>query len=574
MFVVGFVAMALPVWASSSSPTGCGRVRASELAARPLPGGRRAAPSPGDVGESRSSSASSRLRRFRPVETTWLWFNGVSTSTTDPQFGLDNGFYTCSGCRSTPPPSASRPRWCWCASSHGAWSRTCTARCRRPARAAHLEGRAHPARDPRRPLPAAAGCEPLARPFPHARRAVGAHPPRLRRHERRHPRTDDLAIAAVIVALAFFVTAFLGRWRYPLIGTARCWFVSADRRRRRHPVGGDHVPGVVKRARSREPVLPRNLDGRRPPTASTTSRKRTSRPPRRPTAGQLRNDADPPRSCASWTPRSSARPSVSSSSTARTTSFNTPLDVDRYTINGQTQGHRVSLRELNIGQLGGRGLVAEHDPRLHARLRHGRGRRSRAHRRRRPGLPRAGHPRHRLPDRPHYEPRSTSASSRPVPIVADPRAARTSSSTTRSAPTAATRRATTFAGNAAATCVGNVFQPPHLRAEVPVGADPLFSDYVQLRLADPLRPQPKQRVQKLAPYLTLDSDPYPTVVDGSIKWVIDGYTTSANYPYSSGVSLSAGDRRLEQPGLRPTRWMTSTTSATRSRPRSTPTTAR
>ncbi|WP_458933060.1 UPF0182 family protein, partial [Enterococcus faecium] len=26
-------------------------------------------------------------------ETTWLWFNGVSTSTTDPQFGLDTGFY-------------------------------------------------------------------------------------------------------------------------------------------------------------------------------------------------------------------------------------------------------------------------------------------------------------------------------------------------------------------------------------------------------------------------------------------------------------------------------------------------
>ncbi|MFX7825097.1 UPF0182 family protein, partial [Acinetobacter baumannii] len=49
---------------------------------------------------------------------------------------------------------------------------------------------------------------------------------------------------------------------------------------------------------------------------------------------------------------------------------------------------------------------------------------------------------------------------------------------------------------------------------------------------------PKERVQKVAPYLTLDSDPYPTVVDGRIKWVIDGYTTSANYPYSWSVWLS------------------------------------
>ena len=31
-----------------------------------------------------------------------------------------------------------------------------------------------------------------------------------------------------------------------------------------------------------------------------------------------------------------------------------------------------------------------------------------------------------------------------------------------------------------------------------------------------------------APYLELDSDPYPSVVDGRIVWIIDGYTLSAN----------------------------------------------
>jgi uncharacterized membrane protein (UPF0182 family) len=43
---------------------------------------------------------------------------------------------------------------------------------------------------------------------------------------------------------------------------------------------------------------------------------------------------------------------------------------------------------------------------------------------------------------------------------------------------------------------------------------------------------PKTRVQKIAPFLTLDSDPYPAVVDGKILWIIDGYTTASTYPYA------------------------------------------
>ena len=50
---------------------------------------------------------------------------------------------------------------------------------------------------------------------------------------------------------------------------------------------------------------------------------------------------------------------------------------------------------------------------------------------------------------------------------------------------------------------------------------------------------PRDRVAKVAPWLTLDGDPYPAVVDGKIKWIIDGYTTSAGYPYSQNTTLSA-----------------------------------
>ena len=48
---------------------------------------------------------------------------------------------------------------------------------------------------------------------------------------------------------------------------------------------------------------------------------------------------------------------------------------------------------------------------------------------------------------------------------------------------------------------------------------------------------PRKRVEKVAPFLTLDGDPYPAVIDGRIKWILDGYTTTSHYPYSRTESL-------------------------------------
>ena len=49
---------------------------------------------------------------------------------------------------------------------------------------------------------------------------------------------------------------------------------------------------------------------------------------------------------------------------------------------------------------------------------------------------------------------------------------------------------------------------------------------------------PRERVAKVAPWLTLDGDPYPAIIDGKILWIIDGYTTSAGYPNSRVVNLA------------------------------------
>ncbi|MGI4894427.1 MAG: UPF0182 family membrane protein [Janthinobacterium lividum] len=48
---------------------------------------------------------------------------------------------------------------------------------------------------------------------------------------------------------------------------------------------------------------------------------------------------------------------------------------------------------------------------------------------------------------------------------------------------------------------------------------------------------PRERVEKVAPWLTLDGDAYPSVVDGRVLWVLDGYTTSSSYPYSASTQL-------------------------------------
>ncbi len=48
---------------------------------------------------------------------------------------------------------------------------------------------------------------------------------------------------------------------------------------------------------------------------------------------------------------------------------------------------------------------------------------------------------------------------------------------------------------------------------------------------------PKQRVEKVAPWLTVDNNAYPAIVDGRLIWILDAYTTSSTYPNSQRVLL-------------------------------------
>src|SRR5262249_31937449 len=50
---------------------------------------------------------------------------------------------------------------------------------------------------------------------------------------------------------------------------------------------------------------------------------------------------------------------------------------------------------------------------------------------------------------------------------------------------------------------------------------------------------PRNRVQKAAPFLTPDGDPYPAVVDGKVVWVVDCYTTLDGFPYAEHTQLGS-----------------------------------
>jgi uncharacterized protein len=45
----------------------------------------------------------------------------------------------------------------------------------------------------------------------------------------------------------------------------------------------------------------------------------------------------------------------------------------------------------------------------------------------------------------------------------------------------------------------------------------------------------RDRVEKLAPFLSFDGDPYPVVINRTVQWVVDGYTSTSRYPYAEAV---------------------------------------
>ncbi|CAA0128429.1 Uncharacterised protein [Mycolicibacterium vanbaalenii] len=67
----------------------------------------------------------------------------------------------------------------------------------------------------------------------------------------------------------------------------------------------------------------------------------------------------------------------------------------------------------------------------------------------------------------------------------------------------------------------------------------LFSNVINENSKILFNRDPAERVKAVAPWLTTDTSMYPAIVDERIVWIVDGYTTLDNYPYSELMTLSS-----------------------------------
>ena len=67
----------------------------------------------------------------------------------------------------------------------------------------------------------------------------------------------------------------------------------------------------------------------------------------------------------------------------------------------------------------------------------------------------------------------------------------------------------------------------------------LFSNVINENSKILFKRNPADRVKAVAPWLTTDTAMYPAIVNERVVWILDGYTTLDNYPYSESMSLSS-----------------------------------
>ncbi|MFT4307261.1 MAG: UPF0182 family protein, partial [Microbacterium sp.] len=350
------------------------------------------------------------------------------------------------------------------------------------------------------------------------------------------PGLTILAIAAVLVAALFFVTAAIGRWRFPLIATGLLVLTSI--------VVGVVYPWIVNTVQVKPNQLAyeseyyqRNIDATQVAfgidAVETTDYDATTTAE----AGQLRSDAETTASIRIMDP-AIITPTVSQLQQYRSYyQFSDPMDVDRYTIDGQSQDTIVSVRDLNTAALGtdaswqnstlvythGYGMVvAEGNERTSDGD---------------PVFIESGIPASGFLSSSDFEPRIYFGEDSPTySIVGAPEDTAPIELDYPSGTDGSSETKTTFTGDGGpslGTWFNRLVYALKFQSEQILFSDYLNEDSQILYDRDPL-----ERAQKVAPYLTLDSDPYPSVVDGRIVWIIDGYTTSDAYPYSTSTSMS------------------------------------
>ena len=348
------------------------------------------------------------------------------------------------------------------------------------------------------------------------------------------PGLQILSLISVVVALLFLLAAFIGKWRLPVTATGLMVVSSL--------VLGGLFPWavqtfqVVPNERTLEaPFIDLNIKATRDAYGIDVVEKVNYNAKTEATPGALRADAEATASIRI------IDPALVSSSFRQLEQFrqyyNFPnlLDVDRYEVDGVVQDTVIAVRELNQGGLGdsqswynntivythGYGVVAAFG---NQRTVDGQPVFMQS------GIPTKGN----LGD---YEPRVYFGENSPAySIVGAPAGAEPLELDFPAGQGADDQTYNTFSGEGG----------PRISGIIPRLAYAMKFQSEQILLSDAINSEsqilydrnPRDRVAAVAPYLQLDSDVYPAIVDGRVVWIVDGYTTSNDYPYSRSENLA------------------------------------
>ncbi|TGO06159.1 UPF0182 family membrane protein [Serinibacter arcticus] len=353
------------------------------------------------------------------------------------------------------------------------------------------------------------------------------------------PGREILAGIAVVVTVLFVIASVRGTWRLPAVAVALMVVAGL--------VVGGIYPALVQRFQVapneqdlEEPFIQRNIDATlaaydlqdvetSPYDATTTAE-----------AGALREDAEATASIRLLDPTIISPTFRQLQQIRQYYSFPETLSVDRYDLDGTNADTVISVRELDLAGLGasqrnwtndttvythGFGVVAAYGntPGAGGQPEFFEG-----------GIPSTGE----LGD---YEPRIYFGQQSPdYSIVGAPEG---------TAPWEVDYPSDESEGEVLSTYTGDggpVISNPILRAFYALrfgSQEILFSDRVTNESQVLYDRDPRVRVEKVAPFLTVDSSTYPAVIDsngdgtGEVVWIVDAYTTSNAYPYSARQAL-------------------------------------
>ena len=352
------------------------------------------------------------------------------------------------------------------------------------------------------------------------------------------PAQTILAIAAVVVAALFVVWIFRSDWRIPAIG-AGLMILSTLAVGNLYPWAIQQFQVQPNERALEQPYIQNNIDATRtafdlddvtevPYTASTDA-----------TSGALREDASTTAQIRLMDPNVISPTFEQREANRRYWGFDDVLSVDRYQIDGQLQDTVIGVRELRPDKFGlsDRSWVDQHITYTHgygAAAAHGNRRNSDGE----PSFLQSGVPGEgafgEYEERVYFGRHSPDYSIVGAPEGADPQEFDYQQGSTDDEQ-GGEQVYNTFQGDGG-PAVGSFFNQLLYAIKF---RDPniVISNYLNEESQILYDRDPQERVREVAPFLSLDSQMYPAVVDEQMVWVVDGYTTTTEYPYAQSVDL-------------------------------------